>query len=338
MITSNELLLDSYLLRSILLERLANGYSNQIIKEYKLILDDIILRLNKEDDIGLNVMNKLIKELQEKITPEIKLATDMQDLAINEALFVQGAINGAVGINILNKLPPDNTLLRIASTPLYMGSTLMETFKQFDNNLKYDLQSEIRQGVIQGETIAQIKRRIKERFGIVERHSQTIARTATATLVNNVRDKIYNENEDIFKAYQHHATLDSRTTFICAVRDGLKWQVGDVNKPIGHNLPYKRPPLHHNCRSLLLPITKSYKELGLDIDEIPEGTRASMDGQVPASITFTKWFGSKSEAFQEKYLGTERFKLYRDGKINLSQLINKNGEILTLKQLKELYS
>ena len=88
----------------------------------------------------------------------------------------------------------------------------------------------------------------------------------------------------------------------------------------------------------MIPILKSYRELGLDIDEISGLTRSSLDGQVPSTTTFTSWFDGKDKAFQEKYLGKGRFELYKSGKINLSNLISRNGEPLTLKELNLKYS
>jgi SPP1 gp7 family putative phage head morphogenesis protein len=333
--TASEILLDSYLLRGILTERIATMHASKIIKEYKKILDDIVKRLQKEDAIALKDMNKIINEIKAKITPDITLLTDLQGLALSEASFIQGAVAMSAGISIIDKLPPESTLLRIANQPLFMGNSIMEVFTQFNDKLKMDLQGEIRQSVIQGESVSQIKKRVRDRFGVVGNQATTIARTATATLVNNVRQSVYDENEDIFKGYQHHATLDGRTTFVCANRDGLTWDI--ERNPIKHNTPFARPPLHPNCRSLLIPIMKSYRELGLDIDEISEGTRASMDGQTPSSTTFTKWFDGKDKEFQEKYLGAGRFQLYKSGAITIGQLINKDGEMLTLKELNTKY-
>ena len=98
------------------------------------------------------------------------------------------------------------------------------------------------------------------------------------------------------------------------------------------------PPLHFRCRSILLPITKTFRELGLDIDEIPSGTRSSIDGRVSSDTTFEQWFEGKPATFQESYLGIQRYKLFKDGVINFSDLVNQNGKTLTVKQLLEKYS
>jgi hypothetical protein len=84
-------------------------------------------------------------------------------------------------------------------------------------------------------------------------------------------------------------------------------------------------------------VTKSFEELGLkDTKEIPPGTRASMNGQVPADITFDDFLIKKSETFQNKLLGAKRAQLWRDKKITLTQLVDFRGFPLTLEQLDQL--
>ena len=161
-----------------------------------------------------------------------------------------------------------------------------------------------------------------------------LVKTAVSTVVNNTRLETYKENESIFKGYQHQSVIDFRTTFICAERDNKQWDL--ELKPIGHKLPFKQTPLHYKCRSIILPLTKSYRELGLDIDEIPIGTRSSLNGYVPANTSFSQWFDKQSKANQEKYLGKGRYQLYKDGKITLSDLVSQKGSILTIEELRKL--
>ena len=76
-----------------------------------------------------------------------------------------------------------------------------------------------------------------------------------------------------------------------------------------------------------------FKELGLNIDDFTPSTRASMDGQVPAATTFEQFLSGKSEAWQDTYLGKGKAKLWRDGKITLSDMVSGTGRELTLDEL-----
>jgi SPP1 gp7 family putative phage head morphogenesis protein len=93
----------------------------------------------------------------------------------------------------------------------------------------------------------------------------------------------------------------------------------------------------HNCRSTLIPWLYSWKELGLPFDEIPESTRASMDGQVPAKMNMDDWLKTKDDSFGEELLGKTRYHLWKDGKITLSQLTDQAGRELTVEELREKY-
>ena len=147
------------------------------------------------------------------------------------------------------------------------------------------------------------------------------------------------ENIDIFKGWEWNATLDSRTRPAHAAYDGMAHDLNGkgINEK-GKKYAFIKAPDDWNCRCIDLPITKSFKELGIPLDEVPIGTRSSMDGYVSRDTTFEKWFEGKDKAFQEEYLGIQRYKLFKDGVINFSDLVNQNGKTLTVNQLKEKYS
>lgn len=121
----------------------------------------------------------------------------------------------------------------------------------------------------------------------------------------------------------------------CQVRDGLRYTVKG-KKPIGHDVPWLSGPgnLHWGCRSASRPETKSWRELGFDIDDLPPGTRASMNGQVPSNTTFEGWLARQPKDVQDASLGVGRADLWRDGKITFRDLLDANGRELSLDELR----
>jgi hypothetical protein len=113
---------------------------------------------------------------------------------------------------------------------------------------------------------------------------------------------------------------------------GAEWDLDGV--PInGNTLPFNSGcPRHWGCRSLIVPITLSYRELGIDVDK-PKGTRASDLGQIPSDTTFDGFLKRHDAAYVDNLLGPGRAKLWRDGKITLNDLVNQTGRPLTLDQL-----
>lgn len=201
----------------------------------------------------------------------------------------------------------------------------------------------IRTGYMDGLTTAQIvqnirgTRALKYSDGILERprrEVEAVVRTALSHTAQTARGELYAANADIIKALKWDATLDTRTTPQCQIRDGKLYEV-TTHKPIGHSIPWLGGPgrIHWQCRSVDVPVLKSFRELGIDMDDIPEGTRSSLDGQVPGDTTYGEWLKRQSAARQDEILGPERAKLFRDGKVSFERFFDDKGRRLTLGQL-----
>jgi hypothetical protein len=163
-----------------------------------------------------------------------------------------------------------------------------------------------------------------------------VVQTAISHTAQVAREQFNEANSDLIKAELFRATLDSKTSPPCRIRDGLKYEAG-THRPIGHKVPWLQGPgrLHWNCRSTSTPVTKSWRELGIPIDEISPSDRASMDGQVPAETTFASWLQRQSPARQDQVLGPERGRLIREGGLKLPDLYSPNGRYLTLDELRK---
>lgn len=75
--------------------------------------------------------------------------------------------------------------------------------------------------------------------------TERYARTKFTEVMNKARINYFNET-GIVAGYEYSAILDGRTSEICQGLHGKKFKAG--TEPV--------PPLHFNCRSLLIPITK----------------------------------------------------------------------------------
>lgn len=107
-------------------------------------------------------------------------------------------------------------------------------------------------------------------------------------------------------------------------------------KPVDHKLPFRMPRVntHFNCRSTIIPITKSWEELGVEgMEEIDVGTRASMNGYVPKNMNFNDWLKTQSPETIEKTLGKGRAELFLQGKITMRDLITQQGRAVNLDEL-----
>lgn len=335
----NDELLDLLLKRDLLLQRVSNGLSKDMAKDYLKMIDEAISIIGKSDITVVN-MNKVIKEISDYITLDYpKVESNLKDISFTEANHIPNSINALVGVDIVtNKLSESLTNKIVKNSILNDGYTIKEGFEKLNEKLQATFQNQIRLGVLNGSTNQEIIRNLKPYMtDFTDNKIEAMVKTAISTVVNNTRMDTYKENEDIFKGYQWHATLDSRTRKEHFLLDGALWDTnGKGLNEKGKKYKFRNAPDGYRCRCVLLPITKSYKELGLNIDEIPTGTRSSMNGYVPADLNATDWFEKQGKDFQKKYLGTQRYELFKSGKITLSDLVNQKGKVLTIQELKNL--
>lgn len=298
------------------------------------------------------------------------LGGELLEFAEFEATEVAGLINKVLHAELASPIVTKKTLEVFAKNPLIQGAKMDEWWNAQSRRLRMRFSAEVRMGYMSGETTDDIVRRIigkatgqrkvlkitkangKEvKRVVVERtggimnatkhDATTLVRTAVQTVSNQILNETYDENDDVIKGKRAVVTLDGKTSPTCRGRAGAAWFLN--GKPMPES-PYKRPfpgppPWHMRCRTVLAPILKSWDELaGTDgkFDEIPAGTRASMDGQVPTgNYTYEQWFKTKPESFQRKVLGPGRYDMWKLGKATMVDMIDPSGRPLTLTQLKE---
>lgn len=339
---ASDRLADLYTIRQLLLQRLAAGEQLKLNRQF----NDIAIELERALKSGKPLTDYQGRRLDGAIADLAKMVgveiPQLDDLARLDAEFTQGSF-AAIGITA--QLPPKEVIEAIATNSLVQGATINQWFSRLNQEMRFDMARAVKVGVSLGETNAQIAKRIigaggdkgPEALPRGRRDAIAVTRTAVQTIANDARLATFEANEDIIKEVQWISTLDSRTTDICIARSGLVWTFPDY-KPKGHKIPWNGgPPAHWNCRSTVIPITKTFRELGIDRDEVPLSTRSSIDGQVAADLTFEKFLAGKPPQFADEMLGKGRAQLWREGKISFSDLLNLQGQPLTLKQLERRY-
>lgn len=241
---------------------------------------------------------------------------------------------------------PQTLLDSIAGTGTIEGAKVLQWWQRQSADLQRNFADSVRTSITNGETLAQAATRVvggtingATVSGIMDT-SRARATTLVATSMNHATNQArlatYQQNTDVVKQIQQVSTLDNRTSDVCIAYAGKVWDA-ETLQPIGHNLTFNGgPPRHFGCRSTLVPITKSFEELGVDADELNPTERASMDGTVPADITFDNWLGDKSEAFQDDLLGQKKAQMWRDNEITLTQLVDFKGEEMSVDQLEAM--
>lgn len=274
-------------------------------------------------------LEKMLKEflLVSKGFNKIRKTTEKVavDLGNDEAVFIRGMINEESPVNIsLGGVSPDIIKRTVLIQP-FDGRNMEQWYNNLADAAKNRLDAEIRRGVIEGQTTAQIVRRLNPVLEVTRRQTEAVTRTALQHAANSARNEFYKANSDVLEGVKWVSTLDSRTSSICQSLDSKTF-------PLDKG---PRPPAHVNCRSSVTPVTKSWRALGFDADDLPASTRASMNGQVPGDVTYSEWLRKQPVAVQEDALGKTKAKLFRKGGLEIDRFTNRNLKELTLKELRQ---
>lgn len=352
----NDLIADEFVAHGIDLLRYEAGARKRIQALLSDLEKELVAEIAKVDPTGVREgyrakrLAKLLEQVRETIRSGYRslskeLVGDLKDLAGIEASFVANTINGQAGVAIATSTIAPAQLTAIAGDVLVQGAPVADWWSRQAGDVLEKFTDQMRVGIAAGETSSDLIRRVRggRKNGelvrgfmeVSRRNADSLVRSATQAVAEAAKETVYEANADIMAAVVWTSTLDSRTTVMCAVRDGKRYTVKD-HKPIGHSLPWDSGPgnLHWGCRSTSRPETKSWRDLGLDIDDLPPGTRASMDGQVAADLTFENWLSKQSTARQDAVLGNGRADLWRDGKITFRDLLDQNGRELSLEELR----
>jgi len=341
-------IMDATIERSLLLQRLTAGEKRKAVALLEQMKKELKARMYEDlTDFGKARVNKLLKDSTEVIDGYYKDMGKTVDVPGISAHEVEATAQTFSPIGLEAALPTASVMKALVSDASLFGAPLADWWQKQSDDLAFRYANSVRQGISQGETLQQIIIRVfgSERLGTpgigfpaetLRRHASALVHDSIMTVAYDARMAVYKANEDISKGYRHLSTLDGNICLACVSRSGATW---DLNyKPInGTSLPYARTPIHVNCRCLILPILKTYRELGVDIDD-PKGTRASDLGQIPSDTTFDAFLKRHDKAYQDDLLGPGRAQLWRDGKLSLADLVSQNNRPLTLNQLKGLTS
>jgi SPP1 gp7 family putative phage head morphogenesis protein len=246
-----------------------------------------------------------------------------------EALQTLGAVRAVTA----------ETLASLAKSVLIDGAPSAAWWEKQGEDTAFKFAAQVRQGVINGETNERIVARVagsRTDTGILEiarRNARALVHSSVMSAANDARLATYRKNARLIAGVRWLATLDGHVCPRCAAMDGQSWDL-DGNKLKGTKVEFMAPPIHWNDRCVLSPIPKSFRDLGIPIDEpTDEGERASSLGPVHGKTTFQDFLKRQSPAFVERVLGKQRAALFEAGKITVRDLVSGTGRELSLAEL-----
>jgi hypothetical protein len=270
------------------------------------------------------------------------LAGNMRDLALDTALQTREAIKGIMGVDLMTVSVPENVLRTLATKSFIHGTPAKDYWQRIAVGTQRRFMDHVRLGVMRGDGIDVMRRSWQKqgRIGATFTDAEKLIRTATLAVHNQANAEVFAANDDVVRGVAALVTFDLRTSEICMARAGGAW-----NQETGNPLPESttsepypgEPPWHFNCRTVLIPVLKSLRQITgrkkASLIQLPEAMRSSMDGQVPASTTMDQFLQSRPFDDVVGMLGRTKAEAWRDGELQLSQLIDQTGRPATLDQL-----
>jgi len=298
-----------------------------------------------------------LKRQNQDLTTALSKETskDLHELARQEVEIADVRLNQSVGVELNNFRPSPEQLRTLLGQAGLRKTSLGQWYKRLGADRFNRLEAAVRLGVVEGDTLDEMVRRFAASEEVTKRSARSLVRTHVNHVGNGARQMFYEANEDIMKGVRWTATLDGRTSQVCMGRDGTVYRLEEG----------PRPPAHPNCRSLMTPVTKSWKELAKkgslkkgrgssNIDalfnkfllaqgfkpgvasKIMRNARSSMDGAVPDKLTYDAWLRRQPKGFVVETLGPTKAELFLNGNLKLDKFVEEpTGRAFTLKEIRD---
>lgn len=326
----------------VFLQRYANGLGKRYARSLTSVHREILKILRGGDEaVSMKALMDLRGQLESKMAQaslagKKNLLKELGELGGAEAAWSASLLGSATTVAAIAQ--PHEMQVEVAAAKATFESTrgrrvsMARSLESLGVRTGQQVKQIINDGFLLGDTTKDIAKSIRESARLTESRANTLARTGTNHVSNVARDETYKRNGDIVTGYEWVATLDSRTTLICAGRDGEVY-------PVTPDSP--KPPAHFNCRSTTVPV------LDPEFDISPEqSTRQArgLDGKtkrVKATTTYGDWLKKQPAGFQDEYFskfkdGKAKAKLFRKGGLKIDKFSDAGGAEYSLTQLKAL--
>lgn len=382
MATSNEEIRDALVRHQIGLLRVSGSLRNAIVELLNATEGDLrdAIKQKVADLVGRDLTTTASLERLKALDAAIRsIRTEAHDeayrvwreefraIALHEPEYLAGVLTAAAPV-VLELATVDTSYLRtLVDTYPFEGKVLKDWAAKVAQADIDRITGQVRIGLLQGETAAQIAARVvgtaaaRGADGVTEitrRDANALTRTATNAFANAAREAFSEQNDDLGDQEGFIATLDGRTTPVCRSLDGNVYRRGEG----------PRPPMHWQCRSIRVmllngsflgsrPLKASTEQMlareysranSLDVVQsraaLPRGHKAEFDkyarrrvreltGTTPAATTYAEFLKRQTAEFQDDVLGQAKGRLFRQGGLTLDKFVDAQGKELPLREL-----
>lgn len=336
--STRQYLIDAATRHQVFIQRYAGGQSKKAIKTLNRLRREINARLSHEPtNFQAGRLNALLEDLNKleqaafgEITGRVKKGA--YDLSKSEAAFSVKLFDKGSSANFT--LPTTESIISavenksLSARKGAMGVKLDDVLAEYGTKKSAQITQIIRDGVTLGDTTPTISRKVGQIIDTLHRRQlDVLVRTVVNHASAVAREQVYTDNSQLLDGYEWVSTLDSSTTLICASRDGQVYETG-----IG-----PMPPQHFGCRSVTIPKINEAFTLGSKI----KGKRPSVGGagakEISSGTSYGGWLKKQPREFIDEALGVERSRVFRSGKLKISEFVDPTGRVYTLAELERMH-
>jgi len=310
-------------------EKEAAQYIDEITRRItdELMNDELtdmdIQRLNRFMDEIVEFQQNLMGQLEEKILD------DVDDLANQETDWATAMLSNFLGeLDTPSRI--ETQLAVFAGILPVAGLTIRSLVSRFRQKKIAQTVQSIRDGITLRENNQQIIGRMQTINPLHKKQAGVLIKTITNYTSVQARDVAMRLNPNFFDGYEWVSVLDSRTSLICASRDGTVYPF--TNDPVLS----PKPPAHFSCRSTITPKLKPQFESRQTKQPRRTAEGAKGKTKVNPQTNYQSWLTRQPAAFQDEVLGKTRGLLFRRGKLPISKFVDESGKTLTLNELRKV--
>lgn len=231
-----------------------------------------------------------------------------------------------IGVRLGTPVLSEVEVERLAYAPMN-GATWPTRFKRLAREASRAIHDQVAAAVLEGWSTDRLAREVAGEVGGNEYRARLIARTELQRVANQAYDRAIGAFGDLVSGHELQAAWEN-TCLECGVLDGRVYS-RDESRP--------SLPIHPRCACTYVPVTRTWRELGIPIDEceLPGRVLAGYRRVAPG-VHWRTWIREQPADYQRRILGPTRMKLLKQGKIKMDALRAPGGGIRPLKVLKKL--
>ena len=309
------------LTRQIDLMRFERSVARDALRQLERMQEEVEANLRRRELSALNRrdLERLLSEIDEVLAHYYGLIDGMVQEAQTEVvadehewlLWWLGGLSAAYVLDGAVKPLPDARLADFSAHALVGGLTLSEAVTAQRRGLFDVLKRMVRLAAADGASFDDVADVFKRQAAQL----RTLTRTWAGSIQGTVHYAFGSINP-LVKGWRHVAVLDGHTSGMCTARHGLVWD--KKKQPVGHAYPFRRPPLHPNCRSRLAFV--------FDLDAPFHG------------ITGEDWVKGRTLPQLQEQFGHGIGQMLHEGKISLADAVRSDGlAAVTLADLRRKY-